>query len=724
MSPKNDRITTLPRGGLRVETKAGPVQFGLPPETIKDSMVLGLKVPTHFVIPKVRFDRRTGINVAEFEFPAYYNFFLLRRRVNLITTPDGEVRARNVFQETLFGPENIDTSSEYADTVPEHVRPDLTKECAFFRKNPFDPENLLQTDTLLDFTHFDDEGIATIEGEDGQAQIQIDGDEYAILEDGVEVCRVPGNVELPTLEVGDVAKTFEPPLFGITVLGFSHGFDPKGKTTGFVLWINRRGLMVDPPINSGLLLKQNGIPPRLIDGLILTHCHADHDAGTFQKILEERRIMVMATPTVLGSFLRKYSALSGLDEDFLRRLFVFRPIRLGEPVRHYGGELRFFYSLHSIPAVGFEVYFGGKSFYFSGDTLFDEERIKSMYEAGVFSAGRRDNLLNPPFHHSVVLHEAGVPPLHTPVMNLAALDAEVKERLYVCHIAQKDMPDDDLLKLAKPGVEHTIRIDVERPVHSEAIEILDLIGNIDFFRGFSIFKAREVLQCARRRRYLAESTIINKGAVGDRFYVIASGVASVKTKGGETKKYTTGDYFGETSLVTGNKRNATIIAVTDVEVIEFDRYDFLYLLRGTDVMDRMRHLDEMRSERSWDVINANTVLSTLSSSQKTQLQAILHRREVKAGEILWEVGADASEALLVDDGELAFVGEDDEDLPPFGHGAFIGDIRAMRDKAKVCSTLRAEQDSSVFSIPGKELVEFFDQNPGLQLAFLKARFVE
>jgi CRP-like cAMP-binding protein/glyoxylase-like metal-dependent hydrolase (beta-lactamase superfamily II) len=722
LSPKNERITKLPRGGLRVETKAGPVQFGLPPETIKDSMVLGKQVPTHFVIPKIRFDRRTGINVAEFEFPAYFNFFILRRRINLITTPDGEKRARRVFQETLFGPETIDTDSEYSETVDPNVRADLTKECAFFRKNPFDPTTLLQTDTLLDFTHFID-GIATIEGGDGCTQIKIDGDEYAVLEDGVEVARVPGKVALPLLEVGDVAKTFEPPLFGITILGFSHGFDPKGKTTGFVLWINRRGLMVDPPINSGLLLKQNGIPPRLIDGLILTHCHADHDAGTFQKILEERRIMVMATPTVLGSFLRKYAALSGLEEDFLRRLFVFRPIRLGEPVRHYGGELNFYYSLHSIPAVGFEVYFGGKSFVFSGDTLYDPARIEAMYQEGVLSAGRRDVLLNPPFHHSVVLHEAGVPPLHTPVANLGRLSDDIKSRLYVCHIAQKDMPADQGLKLAKPGVENTIRIEVERPVHSEAIEILDLVGDIDFFRGFSIAKAREVLQTARRCRYPANSIIISKGAKGDRFFVIASGVACVETKAGG-KNYTTGDYFGETSLVTGNKRNATILAVTDVEVIEFDRYDFLYLIRGTNVVERMRHLDEMRRQRSWDVINTNSVLSTLSSSQKTQLQAILRKRDVASGEVLWEKNSVASEAILVDEGQLVFEGGEDAGLTPFVHGAFLGDIHALRDRSTVCSTLKAYEAGAVFSIDRDDLIDFFDRNPGLQLAFLKARFVE
>lgn len=65
-------VTELPRGGISIQTKAvGAVQFGIPPETIKDSMRLGLEVPRVFVVPVERFCREIGpalgINLAEFE---------------------------------------------------------------------------------------------------------------------------------------------------------------------------------------------------------------------------------------------------------------------------------------------------------------------------------------------------------------------------------------------------------------------------------------------------------------------------------------------------------------------------------------------------------------------------------------------------------------------------------------------------------------------------------
>lgn len=44
------------------------------------------------------------------------------------------------------------------------------------------------------------------------------------------------------------------------ILGASHGFDPGASTSGFVVWINGRGVMVDPPLNSGDLLRKAGMP--------------------------------------------------------------------------------------------------------------------------------------------------------------------------------------------------------------------------------------------------------------------------------------------------------------------------------------------------------------------------------------------------------------------------------------------------------------------------------
>lgn len=154
------------------------------------------------------------------------------------------------------------------------------------------------------------EGIAQLEN--GVA-VRQEPEFFTIIQDGLEIARIRDEVEIqvdPEFEEYDSnnfvpidyfrnitsdkqkAKPFEPPLFGITVLGASHGFDPHGSTSGYIIWINGRGIMLDPPPFSYFTLKKHAIPPSLIESVIISHCHADHDAGAFQKILESQKIEV------------------------------------------------------------------------------------------------------------------------------------------------------------------------------------------------------------------------------------------------------------------------------------------------------------------------------------------------------------------------------------------------------------------------------------------------
>ncbi len=54
-----------------------------------------------------------------------------------------------------------------------------------------------------------------------------------------------------------------------------------------MIWVYGKGIMVDPPPFAAYYLKRQGIPSNLIRGVIISHCHADHDAGTFHKILDD-----------------------------------------------------------------------------------------------------------------------------------------------------------------------------------------------------------------------------------------------------------------------------------------------------------------------------------------------------------------------------------------------------------------------------------------------------
>ena len=52
----NTPLINLVKGGLLVQTSIGNIQYGIPPETVKDSLNLGLKIPEYYIVPKKGFD--------------------------------------------------------------------------------------------------------------------------------------------------------------------------------------------------------------------------------------------------------------------------------------------------------------------------------------------------------------------------------------------------------------------------------------------------------------------------------------------------------------------------------------------------------------------------------------------------------------------------------------------------------------------------------------------
>lgn len=105
---KQEQLIRLPRGGIVIHTSLGNIQFGMPPETVKDSMLMGIDVPEIYVIPTRRFDFNSCLNVAEFEFPAYFNFFIRRKQITLVCSQEAKEAIVAVFNETLLGPSDFE----------------------------------------------------------------------------------------------------------------------------------------------------------------------------------------------------------------------------------------------------------------------------------------------------------------------------------------------------------------------------------------------------------------------------------------------------------------------------------------------------------------------------------------------------------------------------------------------------------------------------------------
>ena len=131
-------------------------------------MLLGIEVPSVYIVPVERFCREMGpalgINLAEFEFPAYFNYFVRGKRCTLVVdSGDAEQEIRHVFGETLLGPEVFrqedhpiaNENEDFDPSFPTDARPNFYKEFYNFRTAEKSTNyRELTIDTLLDFCHF------------------------------------------------------------------------------------------------------------------------------------------------------------------------------------------------------------------------------------------------------------------------------------------------------------------------------------------------------------------------------------------------------------------------------------------------------------------------------------------------------------------------------------------------------------------------------------------
>lgn len=95
---------------------------------------------------------------------------------------------------------------------------------------------------------------------------------------------------------------------------------------------------------------------------------------------------------------------------------------------------------------------------FTGDHFNSPSGMQKLEESGVLSKARADDLRNLALQEcDLILHEAGAPPIHTPLSVLLELPEQVKKRLYVVHTSS--LPDNCELKVAPTGTKGTIRLD-------------------------------------------------------------------------------------------------------------------------------------------------------------------------------------------------------------------------------------------------------------------------
>jgi MFS family permease len=109
---------------------------------------------------------------------------------------------------------------------------------------------------------------------------------------------------------------------------------------------------------------------------------------------------------------------------------------------------------------------------------------------------------------------------------------------------------------------------------------LALIASTPLFAPLPVTTLERLASRARTVRARAGSTLLEEGAAGDLFYLVATGSIGVSHSGLEVATLGPGDYFGEIALLHEVPRSATCVAKTDVLLYALEQETFVAAVSG------------------------------------------------------------------------------------------------------------------------------------------------
>jgi small-conductance mechanosensitive channel/CRP-like cAMP-binding protein len=134
-----------------------------------------------------------------------------------------------------------------------------------------------------------------------------------------------------------------------------------------------------------------------------------------------------------------------------------------------------------------------------------------------------------------------------------------------------------------------------------------------------------LMQIARPVLFSSGEAIVRQGHPGRSLFVITHGEARVTLAGaeGDLARLHAGDVFGEMSLLTGEPRNATVVAETDCELLEIDADGFRqHVLGNPTVLERFMQATAARREELERHRETQTQVAKPADSAQTLLARV------------------------------------------------------------------------------------------------------
>jgi small-conductance mechanosensitive channel/CRP-like cAMP-binding protein len=135
---------------------------------------------------------------------------------------------------------------------------------------------------------------------------------------------------------------------------------------------------------------------------------------------------------------------------------------------------------------------------------------------------------------------------------------------------------------------HTVHLHEARGVADlraeEEQRLMDELRRVDFLEELTNDELKMLLPNTRVHQFGAGEVLMHQGEIGDFFHVLRSGTVEIMAQGANGGAVHIRDlnapaFVGEIALLTGEPRTASVVARSDVEVLELNREAFTHLFR-------------------------------------------------------------------------------------------------------------------------------------------------
>ena len=108
----------------------------------------------------------------------------------------------------------------------------------------------------------------------------------------------------------------------------------------------------------------------------------------------------------------------------------------------------------------------------------------------------------------------------------------------------------------------------------DQLRICEFLKTVDVFKNLTPIELTHVAEKVAKRQFVAGDVIIRQGEAGEDFYLISDGTVEVMREGHDVARLGAGDFFGEGALITGEPRNATVLANDNLETYVLGKTEF------------------------------------------------------------------------------------------------------------------------------------------------------